>query len=147
MTEGMTPPLPAGRPEANRPGTMAMLAGLLLAPLAWVLQMMMVETLSAQSCYPFNQPLSAPSVAWMRPALVAVSALCLAAGVAGTLTAWRNVRRMGPSPPGASNAPRRTRAGVDRFLSRVAAMSGALFLFALVATDVALAIVSPCRGW
>jgi hypothetical protein len=147
MTEDMTPPLRVRRPEGGRAGPRAMLVGLLLSPLAWILQMVVVETLSAQSCFPFSQPLSAPLVPWMRPALVAISALCLAAGVIGTLSAWRNLRRIGPAKSGALSGARRTRAELDRFLSRVAAMSSMLFLFALLATDVALAIVSPCKGW
>jgi hypothetical protein len=119
------------------------LAGLLIAPLAWLVQMVVAETLAAQSCYPFNTPLSAPLVPWMRPALVAISALCLVAGGVGGVIAWRNLRRLAREEASAS----RRRTGLVWFVSRVAMMCSALFLFALIATDVALAIVSPCRWW
>lgn len=119
------------------------LAGLLIAPLAWLLQVVIAETVAAQSCYPFDTPLSAPLVPWMRPALVVISAVCLAAGGFGGVIAWRNLRRLAREMRGA----RRKRTELVWFVSRVAAMCSALFLFALIATDVALAIVSPCRWW
>ncbi|WP_186308029.1 hypothetical protein [Paraburkholderia sp. BCC1884] len=134
-------------PEASYPPTRYALAGLLVAPFAWLVQTVVAETLAAQSCYPFNEPLSAPIVPWVRPALVVVSALCFVAGVTGSLIAWRNLRRIGPAAWGALSGARRTRAELAWFLSRVSAMCSVLFLFALIATDVALAIVSPCRWW
>ncbi|APA87589.1 hypothetical protein BJG93_19130 [Paraburkholderia sprentiae WSM5005] len=123
------------------------LIGLFAAPFAWMLQMMFAETLAAQACYPYNHPLGAPLVPWMRPAIVALGALCLIAGAFGTWLAWRNLRRVGPLQLGALNRERRTRAELDWFLTRVAVMCSALFLFALIATDIAIAIVSPCRWW
>lgn len=123
------------------------LVGLLVAPCAWLAQMLMTETLAAQSCYPFDQPLSSPALPWMRPALVVISTLCLAAGVFGALTAWRNVRRLEAAKEGASGGASQRRSGLDAFLTRIAAMCSALFLFALIATDIALALVSPCKWW
>jgi hypothetical protein len=133
--------------EAAHPPMRRALVGLLVPSLAWLLQMVVAETLAAQSCYPFNQPLSTPIVPWMRPALITISGVCLVAGAFGSLIAWRNLRKIGPKRSGASSGARRTRAELEWFLSRVAAMCSALFLFALIATDVALAIVSPCRWW
>lgn len=123
------------------------LIGLLAAPFAWLLQMMLAETLAAQACYPHDHPLGAPIVPWMRPALVALGTLCLVAGAFGTWIAWRNLRRVAPLKLGALSGERRTRAELDWFLTHVAAMCSTLFLFALIATDVAVAIVSPCRWW
>ncbi|WP_176057654.1 hypothetical protein [Paraburkholderia sp. BCC1876] len=141
MAEELTPR------DAPFPPLRYVLPGLVLPPLAWLLQMVMAETLAAQSCYPFNQPLSAPVVPWMRPALVVISALCFVVGGLGSVIAWRNLRRIGSKQVGALSGAPRTRAELAGFLSRVAAMCSVLFLFALVATDVALAIVSPCRWW
>jgi hypothetical protein len=123
------------------------LIGLLAAPFAWLLQMMLAETLAAQACYPHDHPLGAPLVPWMHAALVALGMLCLVAGAFGTWVAWRNLRRVAPLKLGALSGERRTRAELDWFLAHVAVMCSALFLFALIATDVAVAIVSPCRWW
>lgn len=145
MTGNVDPPLGVNKPDAARSPLRHLLAGLLVAPLAWLAQMVIAETLAAQSCYPFDQPLSAPAVPWMRPALVAVSALCLGAGAVGALCAWRNVCRLESGKAELSNSEGRGRLGLGIFLARIAAMCSALFLFALIATDVALALVSPCK--
>jgi hypothetical protein len=141
MTEDVAPR------EASYPSIRFIVAGLVIAPLAWLVQTLVAETLAAQSCYPSSQPLSAPSIPWMRTALTVLSAVCLLAGIAGSAIAWRNVRRIGAAQRGESTGERRTQAGLAWFVSHVAAMCSALFLFALVATDIALAIVSPCRWW
>lgn len=143
----MKPPLSAGPHAAPAASMRRVLVGLLVAPCAWLAQMVIAETLAAQSCYPVDQPLSAPALPWMRPALVAISVLCLAAGVFGALTAWRNVRRLDAAKEAGSGVASQRRRGLDVFLTRIAAMCSALFLFALIATDIALALVSPCKWW
>jgi hypothetical protein len=134
-------------PRDSRISMPYVLIGLLAAPFAWLLQMMLAEAFAAQACYPHDHPLGAPLVPWMRAALVALGTLCLVAGAFGTWVAWRNLRRVAPLKLGALSGERRTRAELDWFLAHVAVMCSALFLFALIATDVAVAIVSPCRWW
>ncbi|MCC8396166.1 hypothetical protein LJ656_26615 [Paraburkholderia sp. MMS20-SJTR3] len=123
------------------------LIALLAAPFAWLVQMMIAETVAAQTCYPYNHPLGTPIVWWMHPLLIGVSVLCLLAGAFGSWVAVRNLRRIAPLKRGALFGERRTRAELDGFLVHVAAMSSGLFLFALIATDIAVALVSPCRWW
>lgn len=134
-------------PGVPRPAMRYLLTGLLVAPLAWLVQMLIAETLAAQACFPFDHPLSAPLVPWMRPALIAISTVCLAAGVFGSLSAWRNLRKIGPKRSGSLSEARRSRAELEWFVSRIAMMCSMLFLFALIATDIALAVVSPCTWW
>lgn len=133
--------------QGAEPSMPCMLVGLLVAPLAWIAQMLIAETLAAQSCYPTVQPLSAPVFPWMRSALIVISALCFAAGAFGALTAWRNLRRLRAAKESALSGLGQSRPGLDAFLIHVAAMCSALFLFALIATDIALALVSPCKWW
>jgi hypothetical protein len=134
-------------PEPPRLAMSSVLTGLLAAPFAWFAQLMIAETLAAQSCYPSAEPLSAPRLPWMFTALVALSIACLLLGVVGTAIAWRNLRRTGRMQWRPVAGVRPTRAELDGFLTRIAMMCSVLFLFALMTTDVALAIVSPCRGW
>jgi hypothetical protein len=129
------------------PGSHA-LVGMLAAPFAWVAQMGITETLAAQSCFPHNRPLTAPTWPWLDAAILAVNFACLVLGCWGAFVAWRNVRFVRrnhsgmPGMPGnASGEP----ALLDGFLARVGAMSSTLFVFALIATDTAVLIVSPCR--
>ncbi|ACD16436.1 hypothetical protein [Paraburkholderia phytofirmans] len=147
MAGNMKPPLGVESSAASAVSMRHVLVGLLVAPCAWLAQMIIAETLAAQSCYPLDQPLASPALPWMRPSLVVISALCLAAGAFGALTAWRNVRRLEAAKEGASGGVGQRRSGLDAFLTRIAMMCSGLFLFALIATDIALALVSPCKWW
>lgn len=142
MNTHPTSPLP-GAPHPLR----HVLIGLLVAPLAWLLQMTVAEMLAAQSCYPFDHPLSEPILPWMKTALILLGALCLAAGSFGTWVAWREMRQLAPVEWAALDAARRKRVELQRFLLRIAALCSTLFLVALIAVDAAIAIVSPCKWW
>ncbi|MFP3563377.1 hypothetical protein [Paraburkholderia sp. SIMBA_030] len=126
------------------PGSHALI-GMLAAPFAWVVQMGITETLAAHSCFPRDRPLTAPTLPWLDAAILAVNFVCLALGCWGAFVAWRNVRfvrRIRSGMPGsASSEP----GLLDGFLARAGAMSSILFGFALIATDIAVLIVSPCR--
>jgi hypothetical protein len=140
MARKIAPPRSA---DARPASLSSVAAGLLLAPLAWFAQMVIAETLAAQSCFPVDHPLSAPHFAGMRAVLMGISLACLLVGVAGALISWRNFRRIACEQANVAKPP----AGPADFLTRIAVMCNALFLFGLIATDVALAIVSPCAGW
>ncbi|MEC5405453.1 hypothetical protein VOM14_07700 [Paraburkholderia sp. MPAMCS5] len=146
MAEDMKPHAPGGLPGAPHP-LRHVLIGLLVAPLAWILQMTVAEMLAAQSCFPYDHPLSEPVLPWMNTALVVLGALCLMAGTFGTWVAWRQMRQLGPVDWAALDASHRKRVELQRFLLRVAALCSTLFLIALIAVDAALAIVSPCKWW
>jgi hypothetical protein len=146
MAEDMKPPATSGLPGAPHP-LRHVLIGLLVAPLAWLLQMAVAEMLAAQSCYPFDHPLSEPVFPWMKAALMALGGLCLIAGAFGTWVAWRETSQLGPIDWAALNGARRKRVELQRFLLKVAALCSTLFLIALIAVDAAIAIVSPCKWW
>jgi len=146
MAEDMKPRTTTALPGAAHPLRHA-LVGLVVAPLAWLLQMTVAEMLAAQSCFPFDHPLSEPILPWMKTALIVLGALCLLAGAFGTWVAWREMRQLAPLDWAALDAARRKRLGLQRFLLRVAALCSTLFLIALIAVDAAIAIVSPCKWW
>ncbi|MFM0735253.1 hypothetical protein PQQ52_32725 [Paraburkholderia sediminicola] len=121
------------------------LIGLLAAPFAWIMQMGITEALAAHSCFPRNHPLTAPMLPWLDAAILAVNFACLVLGCWGAFVAWRNiqfVKRIRSGMPGNSNDEQDL---LDGFLARVGAMCSTLFVFALIATDIAVLIVSPCR--
>ena len=141
----------AGGPRRDRrpPGAVALLTGLLAAPLAWFAQINIIEALAAQSCFAHDRPLPQP---WMHSALTAidvVSAVCLAIGVCGTVVAWRNrrvavtlAREAGAGAGAKGESVRRI-----AFIARVSLLSTLVFLAGLIATDIARLIVSPCSRW
>ena len=119
-------------------------AAILAAPAAWTLQVCIAEALVAQSCFPYDAPMRASYASVALRAVVGVSAAALLTGVAGTFLSWRNCRRLAERvrdvPPRADE----TLLNGEAFVAKVGFMSSLLFLFALVATDVAVALVSAC---
>ncbi|TKC81462.1 hypothetical protein FAZ69_27975 [Trinickia terrae] len=132
----------SGAPRAvHHPlGAPALLIGLLAAPLAWFVQIGIVEALAAQSCFAYDKPQldgGLTANAW-------AGAVCLTIGLCGAAFALRN-RRVAVATAreaGArSNHPLMRRVS---FITGVSLMSTLLFLAGLVATDIAGLIVSPC---
>ena len=138
---------PEPRVDAPTPGGWALLTGLLLAPAAWFLQTNLGQTIAAYSCFPHERPVSSPALPWMMHALIALSIITLLLGVAGTAVALRNWRRTAAMARALAQHRATTRhAARDCFIARVGTISSALFMFGLVAADMAALIVSPCGG-
>lgn len=138
---------PKPRVDAQTPGGWALLTGLLLAPAAWILQTNLGQTIAAYSCFPHERPVSSPALPWMMHALIALSIVTLLLGVIGTAVAlrnWRCTSAMALALPQHRATTRR--AARIRFIARVGMISSGLFMFGLVATDMAELIVSPCGG-
>ena len=125
-----------------------LLAGLLFAPAAWILQTNVGQTIAAHSCFPHERPLTSPAWPWMTHALFALSAITLLIGIAGTVIASRNWQRTTPILQAlAQHRPIARHAARDCFIARVGTISSCLFLFGLLAADMAALIVTPCgRG-
>jgi hypothetical protein len=123
------------------------LTAMLVAPFAWLMQMGVTEALAAQSCFPHDHPLQAPALRELDGVILAVNLVCLLLGCLGGVVAWRNFTRLRRARmAGRDGADGETR-GLDWSLACVGVMSSTLFLFALVATDSAVLIVSPCSRW
>ncbi|WP_206001794.1 hypothetical protein [Paraburkholderia aromaticivorans] len=134
-------------PYRRRGGTPMMLFGLLGAAAAWVLQTEIGETLAAQACFPHRAALAAPQWSWLMPALNVMSIVALLIGTAGVWVAWRGWRmtraaRLDPASP-VSNAGE----GRTRFLAMAGLILSLLFLVGLIATGLAVLLVSPCSVW
>lgn len=135
----------ANRAQRSGPVSILLLTiGVLAAPSAWVLQICAGETLIAHTCFPHDLPLRvplAPAVGW---GVVGLSALTLVVGVIGTGIAWRNWRRLMRAERRQTPEATDTKVEGEAFVARVGLMASGLFLFALVATDVATGLVSAC---
>ena len=123
----------------------ALLFGILAAPAAWTLQICVAETLVAQSCFAHFAPQRAAFASVGLSAVVGVSAFALIVGIAGASVAWRNWHIVRKLPQEAVPKAERGMLGGQVFLTRVGLMSNTLFVFALIATDLATALVTPCR--
>lgn len=134
-------------PNRRRGGALMMLFGLLGAAAAWISQTEIGETLAAQACFPHRIALAAPQWSWLMSALDVMSAVALLIGAAGVWVAWRGWRvtrapRPDPAPPASD-----TGAGRTRFLATAGLMLSLLFLVGLVASGLAVLLVSPCSAW
>jgi hypothetical protein len=77
--------------------------------------------------------------------MTALGALVI--GGAGGVIAWRNWRRTGQLASELKQQGSIDRnAARDAFIARAGALASALFMFALIATDLAWLLVSPCGG-
>jgi hypothetical protein len=130
-----------------RPGGIALVLGLLLAPAAWIAQTTLAQMLAAWGCFPHERPVNAPAMPWLERGIVMLGLGALLLGVAGGVIAWRNWRRTGELASMLKEHGSIDRhAARDAFIARAGALASALFVFALIATDLAWLLVSPCGG-
>ncbi|MDR5821610.1 MULTISPECIES: hypothetical protein [unclassified Caballeronia] len=130
-----------------RPGGLSLTFGLLLAPFAWMTQTTLGQTLSAWGCFPHQRPVHAPALPWLEQGLAMTALGALVIGGAGGVIAWRNWRRTGKLASELKQQGSIDRhAARDAFIARAGALASALFVFALIATDLAWLLVSPCGG-
>jgi hypothetical protein len=133
--------------HAARPGAVSLWLGLLLAPAAWFVQTNLAQTLAAWGCFPHERPVNQPAMHWLSHGEHILAWVALAIGIAGASIAWRNWRRTGVLASAAKeHATIDRHMARDTFIARAGALASALFLFALIATDLAWLIVSPCGG-
>lgn len=117
---------------------------ILAAPAAWTLQVCIAEALVAQSCFPYDAPMRASYAGAALRTVVGVSAAALLVGAMGTFFSWRHWRRLVDRARDVRPRADETPFNGEAFIAKVGFMSSLLFLFALVATDVAVAFVSAC---
>jgi hypothetical protein len=121
--------------------------GMLATAFAWFVQMYVGELLTANACALSDPRHPAAEPSWVLPAVIALSGACLLLGVAGVAVAWRNVFFMRAKRRRPLDARARRVAELEWFLATVSALCSAMFMFGLIATDLAVVVVSPCGQW
>ena len=121
-------------------------AGMLATALAWFALMGAGEVLTANVCglSDANRPEGPPS--WATPVLIAISVACFALAIVGVVIAWRNVVLMREKKKLPLEGRARRVSELEWFLARISALSSAMFMFGMLVTVLAVAIVSPCGG-
>ena len=66
-------------PKRARVRPVFLLAGLVAAPLAWIIQICTSEALASHACFPMGHPLSAPELTSLLRLVATVSAACFCA--------------------------------------------------------------------
>jgi hypothetical protein len=138
---------PIEKRHEARPSGVSLTLGLLLAPAAWFVQTNLAQTIASWGCFPHERPVNQPAMSWLQHGELILALLALLMGVAGAAIAWRNWRRtavFASAVKEQSAIDRHT--ARDVFIARAGALASALFVFALIATDLAWLVVSPCWG-
>ncbi|MFC0399382.1 hypothetical protein [Paraburkholderia rhizosphaerae] len=121
--------------------------GLLGTALAWFALMLIGEGLTATTCALSDPVRPAAPPSWAMVVMIALSAVCVALGIAGAVLAWRNVVFTREKRQRPLEGRARRVAELESFLAKVGALCSAMFMFGLIATVLAVAILAPCGQW
>jgi hypothetical protein len=129
-------------PHRQRVGLLALGFGIVGAPLAWNIELLVGTALSGHQCFPRYMPLAVPLWTGTRGFLLAMSVVAIVMGIAAGLVAWRSWRRTHDEKPGSAHSGE----GRTRFMALCGLLSSGLFLVALVFTLAAIMLVPLCSG-
>jgi len=142
--QALSPSHPA--PHRGRVGLASAAFGLLAAPAAWVLHLLLSYALSSFACFPKGESVHAPIWAALRPLLWGVDVVAIAIGIAAGLVAWRSWQRTQQEARGGAHTLIDAGEGRTRFLALCGILASAGFLLALVFASVGLIVVPACAG-
>jgi hypothetical protein len=130
-------------------------AGFFLSPGAWLLQVMISETISAQACYAESirraEPVFRHFHAWLygtSAAAVIVSLVCASMAVYG-FRFLQKKEQQAKASASSSEKPSRFEEQLarKRFIALCSALIGCLFVLALVFTILAEVFLDSCNQW
>jgi hypothetical protein len=147
MEDTVNSPVKHPAPERRKISWLRQLIGLFGAPTSWAAQMSLSEILTSYACYPHSEPLSAPLIPWLHPALATISLICFIATFFSARIAWTSWRRSRHEAKGGKSHTMEIGEGRTRFLALLSAFSSGLFLIAILFTAFAILLVSPCLKW
>lgn len=142
---------PHPAPNRRRARPLYLLAGLVAAPLAWIVQICTCEALASQACFPMRHPLSEPALGSLLHMIAVVSGVCFVVSSAGIATAWVSWRASSQESVVDSGGLTQGRfdpaEGRTRFLALVGMLGSSVFMLGLLLTAMAAFVVSPCAKW
>jgi hypothetical protein len=122
----------------HRISTTSLMATLVAAPAAWVLQLLVNYGLSSEACFPHDAPrvAPAPGLAWVWPVLLTIDIVTLVVAAAALVLALVNWQRARAGRVGGWGGPERQlmegTAGRTRFLAVWGVFTSLCFVVALV---------------
>lgn len=132
-----------GRPSPDRHRARLLWMGILLAPTAWIVQLLVTFELSNRLCRDQPQATGAPD--WLGTTLTIVNVVALLLAAVGIWLSWQNLRRTHRSKPG-THGVLGSGGGRTRLLAAWGALSGLLFLCAIGFNTFSLYLVPLCRS-
>jgi hypothetical protein len=131
-------------PSRREVSLAALLIGLVGAPVAWSVQIVLGFALSAYACYPRRMSLPEPVLAGLRTELGLVSTVAIVLAALCTLVAYRSWARTRKEQESDGHALLDAGEGRTRFMAMCGLLTSASFLIALIFTSMVLLLVQPC---
>ncbi|MCB1949346.1 MAG: hypothetical protein H6940_04595 [Burkholderiales bacterium] len=120
------------------------------APAAWIMQMLLSESLTAYACYPYQEPLSAPLWTDLPAILAAISITCLTLNFISAYVAWSFWQQSNNPMIDKINTREQSLkivGGQSQFLAMLGIMSNVVFFVAILFTSCAILLVPLCSEW
>jgi hypothetical protein len=133
-------------PERGHVALSVLWFGLLAAPLAWSLQLLVNYAFAAHACFPRYVPLAYPIIGQgaLTLVLIVVSVVTIAIGVLALYMAIHTWRRTSKETGGGSHWLLDTGEGRTRFMAASGIMTSALFLLSMIVHLVAVLVLGYC---
>jgi len=133
-------------PHRNRVPLGWQFFGLLAAPSAWALHLLINYGLTSGACFPGNVPrlVPLPNLQWVWPAIIAIDVIALLIAAAGLFVSYRNWRASRDESSGRAHELVETGEGRTRFLSVWGLLISGLFLLAIALDLVGALTLSLC---
>jgi hypothetical protein len=147
MTVASLPDEPERPPSAStrrEPGPVRLFAGIVIAPVAWALQVLTGYALAAHACYPADAALAAPLWPNLRAIVGAASAVLWLLLLAGCAIAWRNWKATRPPPEAGAQMAVEAAPGRRRFMALCGVMVSGLFAVVQLFTSAGILWVPSC---
>lgn len=126
------------------PGVVRLFAGMVIAPLAWALQLLTGYTLAAHACYPADIALSEPLWPHLRWLVAGISGALWLVLLTGCAIAWTNWKATGRQSDVAPDRIIQSGDGRPRFMALCGLVVSGLFAIVLLFTTVGILWVPSC---
>ncbi len=138
------PPLQQTKSDRSGPGVVRLFAGMVIAPFAWALQMLVSYALAAHACYPTEVALAAPLWPHLRIIVGGVSIVLWLVLLVGCAIAWANWKATRPHSDTAPGQIMQSGDGRPRFMALCGVVVSALFAIVLLFTSIGILWVPSC---
>ncbi|MEO8936888.1 MAG: hypothetical protein ABI277_10915 [Burkholderiaceae bacterium] len=140
------PPDHAQRMQVDKPGpgVVRLFAGMVIAPLAWALQVLTGYALAAHACYPTDAALSQPTLPHLRAIVAGVSVSLWILLLIGCAVAWSNWKATRPHSDVGPHRIIQSGEGRPRFMALCGLIVSGLFAIVLLFTSVGIIWVPGC---
>lgn len=135
---------PAPRSSRTGPGVVSLFAGMVIAPLAWALQLLIGYGLAAHACYPTDIALSAPLWPHLREIVGGISALLWLLLAVGFFIAWRNWQATRAHAGDGAERSGESGGARSRFMALCGLLVSALFAIVQLFTSMGILWIPAC---